>query len=210
MSTSTEIKICGLTNAEDAQFAMDAGADYLGFVLYARSPRGIDAPALRGILDRLTRPPRAIAVFVNESRQVVETVAAECALHAVQIHGDETPDAFEGLSVPVWRALHVGADTCRPDPARWPASRYVVDAPAGKKYGGTGNVADWPAARSVALAHPVMLAGGLTVENVADAICTVQPTGVDVSSGVEAEPGIKDPRQIEAFIRTARAAGTQE
>lgn len=204
MSINAEIKICGLTNAADAQFALDAGADYLGFVLYADSPRGINASTLRGILENLAPRPRAVAVFVNEDRREVQAIASDCDLHAVQIHGDEAHHDFADLSVPVWRALHIGDDTCRPDPVQWPAARYVVDAPAGKQYGGTGKLADWNATRPIARQYPIMLAGGLTTANVADAIRTVQPTGVDVSSGVEARPGTKDPRKVEAFIQAAR------
>ncbi|MBN1557237.1 MAG: phosphoribosylanthranilate isomerase [Lentisphaerae bacterium] len=200
-----EIKICGLTCAEDARIALDAGADYLGFVFYPDSPRAVTAPRAAAILAALGRPCRAVGVFVNAVPDEVARVAAACGLHAVQIHGDEPADAFAGFPVPVWRAVRCGTEGVRPDPAAWPAQRYVVDAAVPGRYGGTGVRADWERAARLAAAQPVMLAGGLTPDNVAGAVRTVRPLGVDVSGGVEAAPGRKDPARLAAFIRGARS-----
>ena len=204
-----EIKICGLTNREDAQAALEMGADYLGFVLYAKSPRGIEAKRLAGIVRRLTGDFRAVAVFVNEDRDVVANVARDCRLHAVQIHGDESAEGFMDMPAPVWRAVRVRQGEYVPRPESWPAARYVVDAAAPGMYGGTGLVAEWEVARNLAARCPVMLAGGLTPENVAEAVRTVRPLGVDVASGVEAEPGRKDLDKMKRFIEAARKAGRE-
>jgi phosphoribosylanthranilate isomerase len=199
-----DIKICGLTNYEDARAALALGADFLGFVLYAKSPRGIDVACLAAICRRLPAAARKIAVFVNEDPVRVREVALELGLFAVQIHGEEEKDCFWGRPVTVWRAVRHVAGAWQPDPARWIAQRLVVDAAAPRAYGGTGQVADWKAAARLAVERPVMLAGGLTPENVAEAIKAVQPLGVDVASGVEAAPGKKDKGKIKAFIQRVR------
>jgi phosphoribosylanthranilate isomerase len=130
-------------------------------------------------------------------------------LYAVQIHGDETAGEFRGAGLTVWRAVRLGGGTYRPDPASWPAERYVVDAAVPGQYGGTGRPADWQAASALARRFPVMLAGGLTPRNVADAVRAVRPVGVDVASGVEIEPGRKDRRKVAAFIGAARQATSE-
>jgi phosphoribosylanthranilate isomerase len=204
-----EVKICGLTNRDDALAALEAGADYLGFVLYSKSPRGIDAARLAQIVEGLPGTFRAVAVFVNEPRANVERLAGDCGLHAVQIHGDERSGGLASMAVPVWRALRISQGVCTPVPESWPAARYVVDAAAPGIYGGSGQVAEWSAARALAERYPVMLAGGLTPDNVADAIRAVRPVGVDVASGVEVTPGRKDWAKVRRFIAIARATGAE-
>lgn len=204
---SFEIKICGLTNVGDAEAALCAGADYLGFVLYPKSARGIPSSQLKEILGGLSKPCRAVAVVVNESRAAVETLAAECGLWAVQLHGDEPAAEFAGCRCRLWRAVRVNGSAVAPDPSAWPAvERYVVDAAAPGLYGGTGSVADWAGAAGLAARKTVMLAGGLTPENVASAIAAVRPAGVDVASGVESAPGVKDREKLRRFMETARQA----
>ncbi|MDA0991125.1 MAG: phosphoribosylanthranilate isomerase [Verrucomicrobia bacterium] len=200
------VKICGLTTAEDAQAALAFGADYLGFILYAGSPRGISVDALAGILDAVPAIENAVGVFVNAEPDVVAAVGQMPGVVAVQLHGDEAAAPFADLTCPVWRAVRVRGATCVPSPAAWPADRYVVDADVPGQYGGTGRMADWDGARRLAVAQKVMLSGGLTPENVVDAIASVQPIGVDVSSGVEASPGRKDHAKVRAFIARARSA----
>jgi phosphoribosylanthranilate isomerase len=200
-----DIKICGLTNVEDAQFAAEQGADYLGFVFHAGSPRYVTPAAVRGIVAVLPSATRCVGVFVNAPRVAVERVAADCRLHAVQLHGAEGGGEFRDLPVPVWRAVCCRQDTWTPDPRHWTAERYVVDAAAGV-YGGSGEKADWNQAALLGRRYPIMLAGGLTAANVAEAIARVRPVGVDVSSGVEASPGRKDPRKVAAFIAAAQGA----
>jgi len=201
-----EVKICGLTSRHDAVAALDLGADYLGFVLYGKSPRGIAAAELSRILDRIEVPCKAVGVFVNELRGDVASIASDCGLHAVQIHGDEEAEEFADMPVPVWRAVWCRAGRCSPEPGEWQAERYVVDTAAEGSYGGTGVRGDWQDAARLASEHPVMLAGGLRPGNVREAILAVNPMGVDVASGVESAPGKKDHVLLAQFIRAAKAA----
>jgi len=206
MHRKTEIKICGLTNLPDACMALDAGTDYLGFVLYERSPRHIAPGALRRLLDRLPAGARAIAVFVNAHRELVEMLARDCRLHAVQLHGDERLADWIDMPIPVWRAARLRHGKPDPSPDQWPKTRYVLDATVPGRYGGTGRTADWAMAAKLARQTPLMLAGGLTPHNVAEAIRIVAPLGVDTASGVEKAPGKKDHRKVAAFIQAVRAA----
>lgn len=199
------IKICGLTNLDDARWAIEAGADYLGFVLYPKSPRYLPIKELSRITDELPETIRKVGVFVNEAPILVKEVVSVCGLAAVQLHGDEDPEDFEDVGAPLWRAIRLQAGKWTPEPRNWAAERYVMDAfsPA---YGGTGMTLDWATAGAFAARHRAMLAGGLTEENVREAIRRVKPLGVDVSSGVELAPGRKDRRKVAAFISEARAA----
>jgi len=204
MDHSVEVKICGLTNRDDAAAALDSGADYLGFILFSESPRGITFAELVRILDKVDEDRRAIGVFVNESRDNVGKIAADCGLYAVQLHGDEEQRDFMDMPIPVWRSVRLCAGMWRPSPENWQVSRYVIDADVPGLYGGTGTSADWKSASGLADRYPVMLAGGLTPGNVADAVRIVKPVGVDVASGVEAEPGKKDHDKIKAFIEAVK------
>lgn len=212
MPGQIEIKICGLTSAADARLALDAGADYLGFVFYEKSPRAVTVDRLRALLAELDGPYRAIGVFVNAPRAEAAAAAEACGLHAVQIHGDEDGADFAHLPVPVWRAVKLTDRGAVPAPDEWAyAERFVVDAAAPGLYGGSGTLADWDKAAQFAQAHRAMLAGGLTPENAAEAVRRVPCLGLDVSSGVEAAPGRKDPDKVRAFIARAReAAGGTE
>lgn len=201
-----EVKVCGLTNVDDALFALEKGADFLGFVLHAGSPRGMDAARLARIRAHLPAAARVIGVFVNTARAEVERVAADCELYAAQLHGDERPEDFEGCPLRLWRALRVAPGGCEPDPAAWAPERYVADAAAPGKYGGTGTLADWSAAAALARERRLMLAGGLRPDNVGDAVRLVRPLGVDVSSGIESRPGHKDRGKLVRFILAARSA----
>jgi len=204
---SIEVKICGLTNRDDAQAALDLGADYLGFVLYTKSPRAVSVEGLREILARLPAGVRAVGVFVNERRGTVEAVARTCGLQAVQIHGDEERvEDFAGFPLKVWRAIRHESTGWIPSPDGWAAERFLVDAAPPGRYGGAGKTADWQEAARLARRLPIMLAGGLTPDNVADAVRAVNPLGVDVVSGTESEPGRKDRAKMKRFIDAARQA----
>jgi len=208
MCMTTEVKICGMTRAEDVAAALDAGADYVGFVFYPKSPRAVTADRARRILDAQAGPCRAVGVFVNASPTEVERVVRTCALYAAQLHGREEPAAFADCPVRLWRAVWPGGGVVRVDPAAWRAERYVVDAAVPGLYGGTGVEADWNAAAALAAARPVMLAGGLTPDNVAAAVAAVRPRGVDVSGGVETAPGRKDHAAVRAFVAQAKQASS--
>lgn len=208
-----EIKICGLTNLADALWALEQGADYLGFVLYRRSVRGIDVQAFREICKGLPREALVVAVVVNEDAGVLQELVRTCPLHAIQYHGDEEGGSLAPGGVATWRAVRLEQSVWKPDPGSWEAERFVMDA-AGSGYGGSGRVIDWNAARDFAVRRRAMLAGGLGPRNVAEAICAVRPFGVDTASGVEAAPGRKDGGKVAEFISTAReafrAAGASE
>jgi len=203
-----DVKICGLTNSDDVMAAQDSGADYIGFVLYSGSPRGISGMDLSRILDKVDLTSKAVGVFVNESREETEKIARDCCLHAVQLHGDESAAEFGEMPTEVWRSVKFSNGVCVPELSQWDAARYVLDAAVPGAYGGTGVTVDWDEAATVALSSEVMLAGGLTPENVAEAVAKVMPAGVDTSSGVEREPGKKDHDKIRKFIEAAKNATT--
>jgi len=204
-----EIKICGITNIEDARAALVLEVDYLGFIFYPKSPRAVTAEQVKQILGELEEPCKAVGVFVNSPCEEVEGVVEACGLYAAQIHGDETAEMFAGSTLRLWRALKLMPTGPVPDPKKWAAERYVVDAAVPGAYGGTGVTADWEVARDVACACPVLLAGGLTPDNVGVAIRAVQPLGVDVSSGVELGKGKKDHERLKAFVTQARKAAAR-
>lgn len=202
-----EIKICGLTNAADACLAVDLGADYLGVVFFAGSPRAVSVKNAQAIRRMLPPATRLIGVFVDESRKKVIQTAEECGLFAVQLHGSEDFNDFPAMPIPVWRSVHCRSNGAwQPKPETWPVARYVVDSFHAGRRGGTGMVADWPRARILASHNPCMLAGGLTPDNVAEAIRCVKPCGVDVASGVESAPGHKDNILMRRFFDAARNA----
>jgi phosphoribosylanthranilate isomerase len=200
-----EVKICGLTNRADALHALSAGADYLGFVMYSGSSRGIGREKLAGIVAALPEDARVVGVFVNEDRSVVCDIVNELGLYAVQLHGDEDVEEFSDMPCRLWRAVKLKRGRFRPDPGHWNAERYVVDSTVPGEYGGTGVTADWHKSAEFARVNKMMLAGGLTAENVRSAVETVRPSGVDVASGVEKSPGIKDREAVELFIEEAKS-----
>lgn len=199
-----EVKICGLTNIEDATAAFEFGADYLGFVLYTGSSRYVTPGNFRKISDALPSGCRTVGVFVNESRDSVVSAVSEYGLYAVQLHGDEEPGDFAEMPVPVWRALRVSRELVEPEPRAWNAGRYVADSMVAGVYGGSGIAADWKTVSRLAAKLPVMLAGGLTPENVGEAKRVVCPLGVDVAGGVETSPGKKDLAKMKIFIENAK------
>jgi len=204
-----KVKICGITNWADAQRAMNAGAALLGFNFYAKSPRYIAPAKARRIVRRLPRRVLAVGVFVNESEQKMLQIARSVGLDRLQLHGDESADTVERLtrSLPVIKAFRAG-DSFRPVKlARFKrASAILLDGFDRRRRGGTGKTFDWRLARGAKRYARIFLAGGLTPENVGDAIRVVEPYAVDVCSGVEAKLGKKDPERIEALMRAVRAA----
>lgn len=197
------VKICGITRAEDAQLAVRLGASAIGFIFWPGSKRFIDPYRARAIAAVLPPFVTPVGVFVNQPATYVNGVAKLVRLGAVQLHGDETPDLVPAIERPVVKALgRIDASTAQAWPER---VRLLVDADDPVQRGGTGARADWAAAAVLAAQRPVMLAGGLTPANVAAAIRQVRPLGVDVSSGVETAPGIKDPGRMEQLFEALRA-----
>ena len=196
------VKICGITRAEDAAVAVTHGASAIGFIFWANSRRYVDPDQARAIVRTLPPFVTPVGVFVNESADAINAVAAQVGLGAVQLHGDETPELLDALVSPVVKAVgRIDADTAW----RWPSRvRLLVDADERVQRGGTGITADWAAAAVLARQRPIVLAGGITPENVGDAVLTVQPFGIDVSSGVEDAPGIKNPEKLRALFEALR------
>jgi len=194
------VKVCGITRLEDAIAAVDAGASAIGFVFWPGSPRFVDPYRARTIAARLPPFVTPVGLFVNQPLAYLNGVAALVRLGAVQLHGDETPEFAAGVAAPVIRALPVEAASV------WPAdTTLLLDAHDPVKRGGTGRTIDWSAAADLAATRRVLLAGGLTPDNVADAIARVRPFGIDVSSGVEHAPGIKDHQRIRALFEAVHA-----
>lgn len=196
------IKICGITSLEDARAAVEAGADYLGFNFYPPSPRVI-APErcaeITAVLEREHPQVRRVGVFVNMPVEDVQAILTSCDLHLAQLHGDETPEilaACEGRAFKAFRGVPADVTGF----ARSQAPALLVDAAVKGAYGGTGVTADWSAAAALARQHALLLAGGLTAENVAAAVRQVQPWGLDAASGVESAPGKKDAAKMKAFV----------
>jgi phosphoribosylanthranilate isomerase len=202
--TPVLVKICGITRAEDAEAAVAAGAGAIGFVFWPKSPRFIDPHRARRIASRLPPFVTAVGVFVNQPLDYVRGVASLVRLGAVQLHGDETPEYAAALSTPVIKAVSIDhADT-----RAWPAqTMLLLDVHDPVKRGGTGRTIDWTAAAAVAAQRRILLAGGLTPDNVADAVARVRPFGIDVSSGVERAPGIKDHERLRALFEAVHDTG---
>jgi len=203
-----KVKICGITNYHDAKAALESGADALGFNFYRPSPRFVEPAIVREIVRAL--PPFAVCVgvFVNPGDVgKVETCAQLSGVQVIQLHGNETADFCHGLRH--WQLIKAVRITGRPvfsDLAAYPVQAFLVDTPDEALFGGTGRVFDWSLVAGIQEIRPVILAGGLNVANVASAIRAVRPYGVDVCSGVEMKPGVKDPAKIARFLREVRSA----
>lgn len=209
------VKICGITRPEDAALAVELGADALGFIFWAGSPRivGIDAAGhiARGLPDSVA----CVGVFVNAAPDEVQRIVDAVGLHVVQLHGDEDAAGYAAIRsaagnpfadamsdrVTVWKSVTLIDDAACDRAARFePGVTPLVDAADHVRRGGTGRTADWARARALAARRSVMLAGGLTAANIGEAVAAVRPWGVDVSSGVEAAPGVKSPDRLREFF----------
>lgn len=196
-----KVKICGVRTLEEAEAAIEAGADALGFNFWPPGPRFIAPVEAARIAKRLPPLVSLIGVFVNEARERIVAIAAEVGLQAIQLHGDEPPSYCEGFdSLRVIKALRVGEGfDCRAI-EQYAVSMILLDTSVKGRYGGTGHRFDWQTAIKAKAYAPLMLAGGLRIENVAEAITTVRPAAIDVCSGIEAEPGRKDLRRLREFM----------
>lgn len=206
----TRVKICGLREVEHAGAALEAGADLLGFIFYPAVRRYVEPRAVRDMLRALPRGSfEAVGVFVNEAPERIDDVAELVGLDLVQLAGEEPTELNGRLSRPVARTVHVdAATTAEQIAARVVGARLIhLDTKRSGRYGGTGAAFDWRVARRAGELGAVLLAGGLSPENVAEAITEARPWGVDVSSGVERD-GVKDPERIRAFLAAARALRT--
>ena len=208
-----QVKICGLTQLNDALVSADAGADLLGFIFYPPSKRAISVEKARQIvphLRRLINCPKLVGVFVNESAESMAAILDQCQLDYAQLSGDESPElldqlggrGYKGIRPKTLEEAEIAATQFAPTPDQF----LLIDAYHPVLYGGTGETSDWEIARRLVATTPhLILAGGLTPNNVAQAVRQVRPYAVDVASGVEATPGYKDHHAVRAFIREAKS-----
>ncbi len=205
----TKIKICGIKTVTDALAAMEAGADLIGFNFYPKSPRCIDVGRCRDIMSVMRKYGHVtyVGVFVNASAAEIHATMETVGLSIAQLHGDETPEMLRALDGKAFKAFR-GVPAEVNGFARSESPALLVDAAVKGVYGGSGVTADWSAAAELAKQFPLLLAGGLTPENVADAVRQVRPWGVDVASGVESAPGEKDAKKMKAFVNAVRSATT--
>jgi phosphoribosylanthranilate isomerase len=205
----TKIKICGIKTVNDALTAMDAGADLIGFNFYRKSPRCIDVGKCRDIMSVMRKYGHItyVGVFVNAPVAEIRATIETCGLNLAQLHGDETPEmvqSFYGRAFKAFRGIPQDLNGF----AREDVPALLVDASVKNVYGGTGVTADWKGAADLASSYPLLLAGGLTSKNVAEAVRRVRPWGVDVASGVESSPGVKDASKMKSFVRAVKSVET--
>lgn len=204
----TQIKICGIKTLPDALAAIEAGADYLGFNFYPGSVRFIEKAAcveITSVLKREHPHIKLVGVFVNASVEEIKDILQTCHLDLAQLHGDEPPETLSALNGKAFKAFR-GIPESVDGFARSEPPAFLLDSSVKGVYGGSGVTADWTAAAELAKKYPLLLAGGLTPENVAEAVCRVQPWGVDAASGVESAPGKKDAEKMIQFVREVRRA----
>jgi phosphoribosylanthranilate isomerase len=201
----TRVKICGITRVEDALSAVNAGADAIGLVFYAPSPRAVSIAQAQQIVAAMPPFVSVVGLFVNASTAEIQTILSQVRLDIIQFHGDETVADCEQINLPYYKAIRVKADTNLLQYALEfkSAKALLLDTFSDAAYGGTGQIFDWNLIPQN-LPKPVILAGGLTPENVADAIKQVRPYAVDVSGGVELTKGIKDVEKIAAFMQAVK------
>ncbi len=199
-----KVKICGITDLKTAQSAINAGADAIGFV-FAESKRQIEITEAKKIIESLPDSVLKIGVFVNETKETLESIYEEVGLTHLQLHGDETPEFCRSLSFPVIKALRVQSEKDVEKIAEYDCDFILVDSPSGKYRGGNGTTFNWDLVKSKKIDN-LILAGGLTIENVIPACSVVKPIMVDVSSGVETN-GKKDEEKIKSFIKKVKLGG---
>ena len=213
MQARIQIKICGVTNAHDARACVELGADMIGFNFYRKSPRYIEPTIVRRIVDTLPARTCAVGVFVDADPAEIRDLAKTTGIRCVQLHGLATPESCNELAreVRLIRALSTSARFQPEHTAMFPQCDVLIDAYHPELRGGTGQICDWSAARdSMRHTRFLILSGGLNVRNVGSAIAAVAPHAVDVCSGVESVPGMKDYRAIEQFISVVRTASSMK
>jgi phosphoribosylanthranilate isomerase len=199
-----KIKVCGTTNLKDALFAVESGADALGFIFYKKSPRYVLQKDAKDIVAKLPPFVETVGVFVNETSDKVNRIAEQCKLTAIQLHGDESPAFCRRIKRRVIKAFRVKDTNSFKGMADYDVSGFLLDSYNDESKGGTGKTFDWNLALRAKKQGPIILAGGLNPYNVYTAIHRVKPYGVDVCSGVEKSPGIKDSVKIDEFIKSVR------
>jgi phosphoribosylanthranilate isomerase len=202
----SKIKICGITNIDDARVAVEAGADMVGLIFYPPSPRYVSPQQAQRIVEILPASCRAVGVFVNEDVETIKRIACEAGVQVVQLHGSEPPEVCQQLAWPVFKTFRFTA-AVRPEMMRnYRVKAFLIEGFHADYYGGSGSLADWHQTAALHKYGRIILAGGLTANNVAEAIRIVNPYAVDVCSGVEREAGKKDWVRLRTFIAAANAA----
>jgi phosphoribosylanthranilate isomerase len=204
-----KVKVCGITSYEDAAMALDQAVDALGFNFFPSSPRCISPADARSIIRRLPPFTAAVGVFVNvpSADSLLET-ALLAGVQVLQLHGDETPEYCSQLSGrSLIKALRIGKDGIRENIEEYPVQAFLLDSKDDTLFGGTGRSFDWKLAAQIKRVRPIIVAGGLRAENVAKAIRTLEPYGIDVCSGVESRPGKKDAGKLREFMNEVRNVG---
>jgi phosphoribosylanthranilate isomerase len=204
-----KVKVCGITSYEDAAMALDEAVDALGFNFFPSSPRCISPEAARSIIRRLPPFTAAVGVFVNvPSPDSLMETALLAGIQVLQLHGNEAPEYCSRLSGrPLIKALRIGKDGVRENIEEYPVQAFLLDSKDDALFGGTGRSFDWKLAARIKRVRPIILAGGLRAENVAEAIRTLEPYGIDVCSGVESRPGKKDAGKLREFMNEVRNVG---
>jgi phosphoribosylanthranilate isomerase len=196
-----EIKICGITNIEDASFVATCGADAIGFIFYPKSPRYVAPETVKKIIETISTEITTVGVFVNHEVVEIKEIIDFCGFDLVQLHGDESP-AYCGQfpQSQVIKALGPRAEDDLGKMREYPVKAILVDAHDPVRYGGTGEQSDWELAAKIKETHPLILAGGLTLDNIQEAVEIVSPHAVDINSGAEIAPGKKDHQKVKAII----------
>jgi phosphoribosylanthranilate isomerase len=202
----TRVKICGLTREDDALHAVEAGADAIGLNFWTGTPRCVDVATARRIVDAIGARALTVGVFVDASADQIADIRERTGIVCVQLHGTEPPELVARFLPHAYKALRVRGEESIEEARRFPGEHILLDAYVAGQPGGTGHTFNWRLAAAFARERKVTLAGGLHPGNVAEAIAAVGPYCVDVASGVERSPGVKDPDAVSAFIRAARAA----
>jgi phosphoribosylanthranilate isomerase len=208
----TIVKICGIKSLADAFAAVEVGADYLGFNFYPKSVRFIETPefiAIANVMRKEKPSIKLVGVFVNSSAGEIRSLLKTDAMDLVQLHGDESPEFCASIGNKAFKAYRGVPNTNSNAFIRNEAPTLMIDAAVTGSYGGTGRIADWSAAALLAKRYPLLLAGGLNPDNVADAVRRVDPWGVDVASGVESSPGKKDFDKMRSFVQAVRSVQQQ-
>lgn len=201
----TEIKICGMTRLADALVAAENGADALGFIFYPKSPRYLSPEKARELICQLPREVIRVGVFVNESAEKVKEIQASCALDLLQLHGDESPGYCRQFpSSGLIRAVSPRSEEDLTLLETYPCRAILLDRREGDLFGGTGRLSNWELGARIRKRFPLILSGGLNPGNIGEAIKAVSPHAVDINSGVESAPGIKDPEKIRSAIAEVR------
>jgi phosphoribosylanthranilate isomerase len=198
------VKICGITNLEDALAAVEFGADALGFNFYTKSPRYVDPETAAEILKEVPPSIWRVGVFVNEDEKIVRQLSRELELDYLQFHGEETPSYCDQFATPYWKAFPLQDEGSLELMQTYHCEYYLVDTFSAQVYGGSGITGNWDLAQLAKKVGKIFLAGGLTPENIEMAIQVVRPEGVDVATGVEKAPGKKDHIRLEEFITKAK------